>query len=257
MTRGNCFFVLVFIFFWNGYSQEKAEEFLWPGGQKLAVSLSYDDALDTQLDFVVPSLEKFKLKASFYILPNAPSLNDRLEEWRAVVEKGHELGNHSMYHPCRKSLPGRDWVPAHHDLDRYSLEQMLEELTTANTFLKAIDGKSERTFTPPCGVLMIENEKEYIQKLHEIFVAYKGQGLENDFSAVYAPQGVSGEQLIELVKNVPKKTSLVNIIFHGIEGDYLSVSAEAHNELLKFLADNSKDYYVDTFINIMKYANAR
>ncbi|MDH3550155.1 MAG: hypothetical protein OEQ16_12485, partial [Gammaproteobacteria bacterium] len=50
-------------------------------------------------------------------------------------------------------------------------------------------------------------------------------------------------------------TRLFNIIFHGVGGDYLTVSSEAHDQLLKFLADNNETYWVDSYINIMKYAS--
>jgi hypothetical protein len=33
------------------------------------------------------------------------------------------------------------------------------------------------------------------------------------------------------------------------------VSSEAHDQLLKFLADNNETYWVDSYINIMKYAS--
>lgn len=257
MMRSLFVIVLVFAFFWNGFSQDKINEFVWPEGQKLAVSLSYDDGLDSQLDNALPILEQFKLKASFYILPNSPSVDNRMEEWRDLADMGHELGNHSIYHPCRKSLPERDWVPQHHDLDKYSLEQMVEELITANTFLKAIDGRTKRTFTPPCGDFLIEDEIVYKEKLQELFIAYKGQGVQTGFSVVWAPHQVSGQELVAYVKKIPRETSLVNIIFHGVGGDYLSVSSEAHRELLQFLSSNSKDFYVDTYMNIMKYANSQ
>lgn len=47
---------------------------------------------------------------------------------------------------------------------------------------------------------------------------------------------------------------MINLTFHGIGGDYLSVSNEAHEELLAYLAAHRKSYWTDTFINIMKYA---
>ena len=248
-------FIAVLGFLLNGFSQAKEKDFVWPGGQKLAVSLSYDDGLDSQLDNAVPTLDSLKIKASFYILPNAASVNNRMEEWRELAERGHELGNHSIYHPCRRSLPEREWVPLHHDLDKYSLEQMMEELATANTFLKALDGRSERTFTIPCGDMMAGIEEEYKRKLQELFIAYKGQGVPSGFSVVWAPQEVSGGELIEYLKTVPEGISLINIIFHGVGGDYLSVSSEAHTELLSFLAANREEYHVDSYINLMKYVN--
>lgn len=255
MIRIALFFISIFGFTLTGFSQNKEKEFVWPGGKKIAVSLTYDDALDSQLDNAIPALDKLNLKASFYVLLNSPTLNNRMEEWRSVAESGHELGNHSIYHPCRKSLPNRDWVPLHHDLDKYSVTQMVEELTTANTFLKAIDGGIERTYTPPCIDLLVGGEG-YMTKVKELFIAVKGQGVPTGFSVLWSPNEVKGYELIEYIKSVPPKTSLINIIFHGVGGDYLSVSSEAHIELLNFLVDNNNTYYVDSYVNIMKYANA-
>lgn len=231
-----------------------SQELIWPGGRTMAVSLSYDDALDSQLDYAVPALDARNLKASFYILPNSPVMNARMAEWRAAAERGHELGNHSVYHPCSASLPNREWVAVHHDLDRYSIEQIVEEVSTANTFLKALDGELERTFTPPCGDVAVEGEN-YINKIKEGFVAIKGQGVGSGFSIVWNPTMLTGEQLIDYIERVPDDVSLINIVFHGVGGDYLSVSSSAHVKLLDFLVVNSEIYYVDSFINIMKYKN--
>lgn len=253
MIRIVLYFILIFGFMSSGFSQDKTNEFVWPGGQKVAVSLSYDDALNSQLDNAVPALDKYNLKASFYLLPNSSVMNERLEDWKVIAKNGHELGNHSIYHPCRGSLPNREWVTPHHDLDNYSVEQMIEEVTTANTFLKAVDGNTERTFTPPC-LESLAGGEDYLSKVRELFVAIKGAEFEPDFFVLIVPIGVTGKELVEYIKTVPPETSLVNIVFHGIGGDDLSVSSEAHLELLKFLSDNDKTYYVDTYINIAKYA---
>ena len=235
--------------------------FTWPGGSKLAVSLSYDDALNSQLDNVIPALDKYNLKASFYVVANSPVMNARLDEWRAAANNGHELGNHSVYHPCRASLPNRDWVEAHHDLDHYSTAQMIEELEVANTFLKAIDGQSERTYTVPCGDMVIGadvlSSQQYLSQLNELFTAVKGQGKDSRFSLILYPEGQSGKELIDYIRHIPADILLVNIIFHGVGGDYLSVSSEAHSELLTFLANNRDSYYVDSYINLMKYAHSK
>ena len=49
---------------------------------------------------------------------------------------------------------------------------------------------------------------------------------------------------------------MVNITFHGIGGDYLSVSRQAHEELLNHLAAHRDIYWTDSFINIMRYVKA-
>lgn len=252
MTRKTIILIVTSFFIIAGSVKTQANNVIWPNGSKLAVSLSYDDALNSQLDNAIPELNKHNLKASFYVLPNSPVMYKRMKEWVLAAKQGHELGNHSMYHPCRASLENRSWVLDHHDLDKYTLAQMVEEITTVNTFLHAIDGKTERTFTPPCGDLIAGGD-DYLSKINEQFIAIKGQGIASGFSVLWAPAGVSGQQIINFIKQVPAETSLINILFHGVGGDHLAVSAEAHAELLSFLSNNSASYYVDSYINIMKY----
>lgn len=231
-----------------------ADPVKWPPGIKTAVSLSYDDALESQLDHVIPALDKHGFKASFYLRLNAPTVSARLDEWRAAAKSGHELGNHTIYHPCSKSLPDRDWVMPYHDTDKRTVAQMEEEIVTANTFLQAIDGRRERTFTIPCGD-MIANGENYLPAIEKYFVAIKGQGIATGIASLYTPADVSGETLINYVKQGAASGKLVNILFHGVGGDYLTVSTRAHDALLEFLAKNKDDYWVDSYINIMRFVN--
>jgi peptidoglycan/xylan/chitin deacetylase (PgdA/CDA1 family) len=236
-----------------GQEMNQGAVFKWPNDERMAVSLSYDDALASQLDHAVPALNRHGLRASFYILPNSTVIRQRLEEWRAVAGQGHELGNHSIFHPCRASLPGRDWVAGHRDLDGYTAEQMKEELTTANTILYAIDGQTDRTLTPPCGDRLAGGE-DYISLVSDLFVAIKPPKEVPGFSVTWSPTGVTGQELIDYVRQMEGQTRMVNILFHGVGGDYLSVESDAHEELLQFLADNRDRYWVDSFINIMRHA---
>ena len=57
-----------------------AETIEWPGGARVAVSLSYDDALDSQLDMAVPALDAHGFKASFYLVMWAPTITQRLDD---------------------------------------------------------------------------------------------------------------------------------------------------------------------------------
>jgi hypothetical protein len=82
-------------------------------------------------------------------------------------------------------------------------------------------------------------------------------GLNPQAVNVIAPSEVSGEALIALVQRAARAGTMVNITFHGIGGDYLTVSSEAHEQLLSHLAANRSVYWTDTFLNIMKYVEAR
>lgn len=231
-----------------------AQHLSWPNGARAAVSLSYDDALASQLDNAVPTLNKHGIKASFYLLLSSPVLNERLEEWRALARHGHELGNHTLYHPCSASMPGTDWVRPHNDLDKRTVEAMQQEVATANAFLKAIDGQTERTFTPPCGHLRV-SDGNYLPAVKNLFVAIKGaeENLPPGFASYAVPSGLSGEELIALVEDATKNGGVANLIFHGIGGDHLSTAKQAHDELIEYLAARPEEYWTDTYIKIMKH----
>lgn len=69
--------------------------------------------------------------------------------------------------------------------------------------------------------------------------------------------GSSGAELIALVKRAAQHGTMVNFTFHGIGGDHLTVSAQAHAELLAYLAANRDIYRTDTFLNIMRHVRAQ
>lgn len=235
--------------------------FPWPNNAKAAVNLAYDDALNSQLDIAIPQLNKAGLKGTFYISLASDTLVNRLEDWRVAARQGHELGNHSLFHQCSKTGPGRDWVSESRNLDKVSVAQMAEQVALGNSFLFAIDGKNERTYTPPC-IDKLAGGEPYWPAIAHHFVALKGKGggvTDNMWSldpyevGVDFPDGHTGEQLIAMVKEAAQKGTMVNFTFHGVGGDHMAVTAKAHQELLNYLAENKDIYYVDTFLNIMKH----
>ncbi|KAF1717012.1 polysaccharide deacetylase [Pseudoxanthomonas yeongjuensis] len=235
--------------------------FAWPDGRKAAVSLAYDDALDSQLDNAIPALDRYGLKGSFYLQLSRDPVRLRLEEWRAAARNGHELGNHTLFHQCSGSLQDRDWVEPQRDLDRTSAAAMKDQVLLANVMLTAIDGRTERTMTVPCGDVMATGVN-YIDAVRQEFVAIKlGDGavtpgmwkLDPYAVTVETPIGITGEQLIARVEEAARKGTMVNFTFHGVGGDYLSVSKQAHEELLQHLSTHRDIYWVDTFINLMAY----
>lgn len=110
----------------------------WPGGRKGAVSLTYDDGLDSQLDLAVPALDELGLKATFFV--TMQNIQHRLTDWAALPAGGHELANHTVSHPC--------------DLRRYSPREFIErEVAPMERWLASIDpGRHDPTYAYPCDV---------------------------------------------------------------------------------------------------------
>lgn len=239
-----------------------AAPFTWPGGAQAAVSLGYDDALDSQLDHVIPQLNKRGLRGSFYIPINGPTLPGRLNEWKAAAAAGHELGNHSLFHGCSGKGPGREWVLPHRDLDRQTPAQVQEQVIAASTWLQSLDGRTKRTFTPPCLDLKAGGQ-DFVTALQPHFVAFRAasSAMVTDTAAldpyavpVYFVDGMSGEQLIALVEKAAAQHALIQLLFHGVGAEYLSVTREAHDQLLDHLAKNKAKFWTDTIVNVMENA---
>ena len=239
--------------------------FAWPHGAKAAVSLAYDDALDSQLDNAIPALDRAGLHGSFYLTLSNASLMNRLDDWRAAAAHGHELGNHTLFHQWSAAVRGHEWVTPDIDLDTTSAARMVAQVKLANTMLHAIDGRTERTFTVPCGDLLAQGVN-YVDLVKREFVAIKSgsggvvagmQTLDPYAVAVTAPEGSSGAQLIALLQQAAQAGTMINFTFHGIGGDYITTSKQAHEELLAYLAAHRDVYWTDTFIDIMKYVKAR
>src|SRR5919112_5028363 len=95
--------------------------------KKCAVSLTYDDAINVDLDNAIPALDSVGLKASFYLSGYSGAIN-RIDEWRAIAKNGHELGNHTLYHPCTGKKPGREFVTPDYDLGNYTFRRLADEI---------------------------------------------------------------------------------------------------------------------------------
>src|SRR3982751_5926104 len=92
---------------------------IFPNECRGAVSLTYDDALDAHLDHAMPDLEAAELRGTFYIPTRRENAwRTRPDEWKAAHGRGHEIANHTQYHPCSGKHP---WVLPNFRLEAYSL----------------------------------------------------------------------------------------------------------------------------------------
>ena len=232
-------------------------------GKECAVVLTYDDAIDQHLDNAVPILDSLGLKASFYITASSPSIQARMKEWRQLAANGHELGNHTLFHPCDGG-PGRNWMKPEYDLRNYTVQRMIDETRMTNVFLQSLDGKTRRTFAYTCGDMKI-GDSSFIVPMKKDFVS--ARAVRNEMHRIneidlynmdcYVVNGESGEQLISWVKKARETHSLLVILFHGVGGgNALNVSLPAHREFLIYLKQNEKDIMIAPMITVSDYVRS-
>jgi peptidoglycan/xylan/chitin deacetylase (PgdA/CDA1 family) len=232
----------------------------WPHGAQAAVSLSYDDALASQLDQAVPALTTHGFRATFYLTLNAEGYQTRQSEWQALAKAGHELGNHTVHHACRASLAHREWVSKEQDLDQWTIAKITAEIRTANLQLQQLDGQSSRTFTPPCGDTQVQ-DGDYLASVTPLFSGVKVLGsavtsldqLVEKQLPTWFPVEPTLQQLIDYIEQAAKNGTIASITFHGVGGDHLPVDAKVHQQFLAYLAQHRDRFWVDTYHNISQH----
>lgn len=243
----------------TGYTQTDQS---W-NGKKCAVVITYDDAIDQHLDNAIPVLDSLGLKATFYVTAFSQSLQVRLSDWKKLANKGHELGNHTLYYPCIGGK-GREWVKPEYDMSNYTVKRMVDETRMTNLFLQALDGKTKRTFAFTCGDMKI-GDSSFINAMKNDFVA--ARAVRNQMHKIneidllnvdcYMVNGETGAQMIDWVKKAVETNTLLVILFHGVGGgNALNVSIPAHREFLQYLKKNEKDIWIATMLDIAEYISA-
>ncbi len=245
----------------NGDAQ--VDQAAWRG-KKAAVVISYDDGYDQQLDNAVPVLDSLGLKATFYISAFYPAVKNRIAEWKKLADKGNELGNHTLYHPCIGG-PGREWVRPDYDLRNYTVSRMVDEVRMENVYLQSVDGRSKRTFAFTCADTKAGGV-DFSNDIKNDFVALRS--VRNEMHRInevdlnnvdcYMVNKHSAEQMIGWVNKAIETNSLLVILFHGVGGgNGLDVSLSDHRKFLQYLKQNEKDILVAPMVEIAEYIKSR
>lgn len=141
---------------------------MWPSGHRAALSFSFDDARPSQLDAGVPVLDRLGVVATFFVLPDKVAA-DRAR-WRAAVAAGHEIGNHTVHHPCSGNFA---WSRTR-ALEELTLTDLRHELDDAEQQLHQLLGVVPIVFAYPCGQTFVgrgRNTKSLVPMIAERFVA--------------------------------------------------------------------------------------
>jgi peptidoglycan/xylan/chitin deacetylase (PgdA/CDA1 family) len=152
-------------------AQQPTPLFKWPEGKRLALSLSFDDARASQVEAGTALLDRYGVKATFYVLP--ANVESRLNGWKKAVASGHEIGNHTLHHPCSVNFAFSRRMA----LEDYSLERMRQELLDANAQIKDLLGVTPESFAYPCGETFVGrgwDTRSYVPIAASLFTSSRG-----------------------------------------------------------------------------------
>lgn len=118
----------------TGEAHSRPQDGQAPSETEKLIALTFDDGPDETTDKIVDVLEKFKVRATFFVIGENCAMHP--ETLKRTSDLGHEIGNHS-YHHLRFS--GK------------SQEQISAEILETNKIIQKIIGKSPLLFRPPEG----------------------------------------------------------------------------------------------------------
>lgn len=255
--------LIMLISFVSHYSfAQSTKLFSWPVGKESAISLSFDDARYSQVEGGTALLDSLHTQATFYVVPAA--VEERLAGWKKAVANGHEIGNHSLYHPCSGNFV---WSRAH-ALENYTLDSMKAELTQANDKIQKLLGVKPIVFAYPCGQKFVGrgiHTKSYVPLVAEMFITGRGYMEESandpaftDFAQITGIEmdGKDFEQLLPLLMEARKNGQWVVLAGHEMgEGGVQTTRLTMLRKLIAYARDPSNKLWIEPVGTIATYIN--
>jgi len=239
-------------------------KFPWPEGKKMALSLTFDDARLSQIDTGMPLLDKYGVKATFYISPG--SLLKRTGGWKQAVVNGHDIGNHSVYHPCSGNFA---WS-REKALEEYSFQKMRTELDSASRFINEMLGVKPVSFAYPCGQTFIgrgAGAQSYVPLVASMFESGRGWLNEApndpwfcDLAQMNASEldGKSFEQILTLIETAKANGHWLILAGHEMNDEGRQTSLlKTIEALCKYASDPANGIWIDNVHNIASFVEQK
>jgi peptidoglycan/xylan/chitin deacetylase (PgdA/CDA1 family) len=119
--------------------------FPWPQGKRAALSLTFDDARPSQMDIGLSLFAGQQVRVTFYVSPQNLSL--RLPLWQQAVLAGHEIGNHTLTHPCTGNFD----FSGTNALEGCTLRHIRSNIDQADRMIHTLLGVRTTGYAYPCG----------------------------------------------------------------------------------------------------------
>jgi peptidoglycan-N-acetylglucosamine deacetylase len=264
MNRKNLLIAILCIFsLWSmNASFAQTPQFPWPDGKKMALSLSFDDARASNTTLGIPLLDEYGIKATFFVVPE--NLKRDLEGWKKAVDSGHEMGNHSIMHPCSGNFV---WA-REKALENYTLERMKEELLQANSEIEMLLGVKPIVFGYPCGQTYVGkgiHTQSYVPLISETFLAGRGWMGEAPSDPFYADlaqltgmemDGKEFEEILTLVESASKNGQWLVLAGHETnESGNQTTRLDMLRKLSEYANDPENGIWVAPIGTIAQYVN--
>jgi peptidoglycan-N-acetylglucosamine deacetylase len=230
---------------------QSVSTFKWPEGKQMAISLSFDDARASQVLAGTTLLDQYQVKGTFYVVPSA--VKTQLAGWKKAVAAGHEIGNHSLHHPCSGNFR---WARSK-ALEEYTLDKMRTELRDASTQTEQLLGVKPTVFAYPCGQSFVgrgTGTQSYVPVVAELFQSGRGWLNEAPNDPAYCDMaqltgmemdGKEFSQLLPIIENARKEGLWLVLAGHEMDTEGAQTTRlRMLKELLEYARDPAHGIWI-------------
>lgn len=235
--------------------------FSWPQGRELALSLSFDDARASQVTTGLPLLNELGVRATFYATP--ANVRERADDWRALLAAGHEIGNHTLSHPCSVNFA---WSRKR-GVEDLTLDDIERDILKCNRQLQEACGAVPETFAYPCGHTHVGkglDARSYIPVVAKHFVAGRAYWAEwHNVPAICDLANLMGypfdqiplERVFAWIDRARRENGWVVLVGHDIFAAerFQGVSVDALRAVCECALDPANGVWLDTVAAVAKH----
>jgi len=242
------------------HAQQDSTVFSWPQGKRAAVSLTFDDARESQVIVGTQVLDQYGIKATFFVVPS--SVQKQLEGWKKAVASGHEIGNHTLTHPCTHNF---SWS-RQNGLEEYTIERMQKEMVECNKMIQDLLHVKAEVFAYPCGQKFVGsgvNTKSYVPLVAQYFIAGRGWMDEGPNDPVYCNfaqltgvemDGKEFDQILPLLEEAKKTGQWLVLAGHEIgESGIQTTRVAMLKKLIEYAQNPANGIYLQPVGTVAKY----
>lgn len=248
--------------FQSNANTEQYQGFTYPNKASNAISITFDDARHSQVDVGTVLLNKYNVKATFYVSPF--NVKERVSQWQQAVKSEHEIANHTASHLCTGNF---EWLRKQNkSLEQIDLNWLEQDIIASQDYIKKTLNVTPRAFAYPCGNTFVgraANTKSYVPLIAEHFHTgrtWLDETANNpnftDFSQLTSLRidGLSYEEIIALLEQHKVNNSWIILAGHEIgTRDQYTTDLQALEKLIVYLQQPKNGYWLGTVSEVADY----
>ncbi len=219
------------------YGEPEVMEF--KDGKRGAFTLRFDDSMVSQADVALPHLNARGLVGTFFVNPELDRHKARIDTWEVMCPKfGHELANHTLHHEGAKT-----YEEAEHEIGECS--RYIWKLYPERSRLLPFARGGGTTWD------MGDDEMRELTSRYFLFRHRPAHSVCDDPDNEYYSS--EDTDLRHLPRRAIDERIWLEVLFHGIGGEWISCSEASFVGLVDFLAENRDKLWVATTGDAWKY----